>query len=233
MICIIIPTYNEKENIFKLVDKINKLKLKAKIIIVDDSKDQIPSISKMKNVSYIFRGKKLGRGSAVLFGLKNEIKNLSNKIFIEMDADFSHNPNELKRNLKYFKKKKLNFLISSRYLNDSKIINWPFSRHLLSKFSNILARILLGVPIKDYTNGYRIYDRLSAKHILKNCSPNLGGFIILSEIALELHKNNFRIGEINTIFVNRVRGDSKASFKEIINAFFGIWKIFVIKRLFS
>lgn len=106
MICIIIPTYNEKENIFKLVNKINNLKLNARIIIVDDSKNRIPSISKMKNVSYIFRGKKLGRGSAVLFGIKKEIKNLSNKIFIEMDADFSHNPNELKRNLKYFKKKK-------------------------------------------------------------------------------------------------------------------------------
>ncbi len=233
MICIIIPTYNEKENIFKLIDNINKLKLRAKIIIVDDSKRKLLSLKRKKNVKYIYRGKKLGRGSAVLFGLKNQIKNISNKVFIEMDADFSHNPNELKRNLKYFRKKKLNFLISSRYLKNSKIINWPFSRHLLSKFSNILARFLLGVPIRDYTNGYRIYDRLSAKHILKNCSPKSGGFIVLSEIALELYKNQFKIGEINTIFVNRIRGDSKASINEIINAFFGIWKIFILKRLFG
>lgn len=233
MICIIIPTYNEKENIFKLIDNINKLKLRAKIIIVDDSKRKLLSLKRKKNVKYIYRGKKLGRGSAVLFGLKNQIKNISNKVFIEMDADFSHNPNELKRNLKYFRKKKLNFLISSRYLKNSKIINWPFSRHLLSKFSNILARFLLGVPIRDYTNGYRIYDRLSAKHILKNCSPKSGGFIVLSEIALELYKNQFKIGEINTIFVNRIRGDSKASINEIINAFFGILRIFILKRLFG
>ena len=233
MICIIIPTYNEKENIFKLIDNINKLKLRAKIIIVDDSKQKLLSLGRKKNVKYIYRGKKLGRGSAVLLGLKNQIKNISNKVFIEMDADFSHNPNELKRNLKYFRKKKLNFLISSRYLKNSKIVNWPFSRHLLSKFSNILARFLLGVPIKDYTNGYRIYDRLSAKHVLKNCSPKSGGFIVLSDIALELYKNQFKIGEINTIFVNRIRGDSKASINEIINAFFGIWKIFILKRLFG
>ena len=233
MICIIIPTYNEKENIFKLIDSINKLKINARIIIVDDSKEKLKSLNKKKNVRYIYRGKKLGRGTAVLLGIKYQLKNLKNKIFVEMDADFSHNPNELKRNIKYFKKKKLNFLISSRYLKESKIINWPFSRHLLSKLSNILARLLLAVPIKDYTNGYRIYDRSAAQHILNKCSTTNSGFIILSEIALELHKNNFKIGEIKTIFVNRIRGASKASFIEIFNAFLGIWKIFISKRLFD
>lgn len=234
MICIIIPTYNEKENIYKLISRLNKLKLSIKIVIVDDSKKPLTQLKKLKNVKYIHRSKKLGRGSAVMTGIKSEINNKKNKIFLEMDADFSHSPNEIKRNLKYFNKQKLNFLIASRYLQKSKIMNWPLSRHLLSKISNILARILLGVPIKDYTNGFRFYDRAAAKYILRKCNPSkTSGFIILSEIALELYKKNFRIGEIQTIFVNRTRGESKANLSEIFSAFFGILMIFIKKRVFK
>ena len=109
MICIVIPTYNEKENIIKLVNFINKLRLNSKIIIVDDSKEKISRLNNIKNVKYLFRGKKLGRGSAVLYGFKKFLKNKNNKMFIEMDADFSHDPKEIKRNLLYFNKHKLNF----------------------------------------------------------------------------------------------------------------------------
>ena len=179
---------------------------------------------------YIYRGKKLGRGSAVLLGMEYALREKKNKIIIEMDADFSHNPTEIKKNIDFFYKKKLNFLIASRYLKKSKILNWPISRHLLSKFSNILARFLLKVPINDYTNGFRFYDRNAALHIIKKCKKSKSsGFILLSEIALELYQNNFKIGETPTVFLNRTRGESKVNFNEIINSFFGLWKLYFSK----
>ena len=85
-----------------------------------------------------------------------------------MDADFSHSPTELIRNLKYFTKNNLDLLISSRYLKDNRIINWPLSRRVFSKLSNILANLVLRINISDYTNGFRIYSNKSIKVILKN-----------------------------------------------------------------
>ena len=90
-------------------------------------------------------------------------------------------------------------LISSRYINGSKIINWPISRTILS-FSNKLARILLSIPVSDYTNGFRIYSLRSSKIIIKKCGKIGDGFIILSEILQEIYKAKLKIGEINTVF---------------------------------
>ena len=232
MISIIIPTYNEEENITKLIKKIFNIPLKINIIVVDDSKNILTKIKKIKNVQYIHRGKKLGRGSAVLIGIKESLKNKRNRIIIEMDADFSHRTQEILPNIKYFNKKKLNFLIASRYLKKSKILNWPLSRHILSKFSNLLARLMLRIPIQDYTNGFRFYDRKAAKHIIKKCSKSQSsGFILLSEIAMELYINNFILDERPTIFINRIRGESKASLFEIINSFLGLLRLFIKYKL--
>ena len=228
MICIVIPTFNEKENIFNLINKILEIIPNVNVVVVDDSVQKLDKFKDFSNVKYIFRGKKLGRGSAVLDGFKICLENPNNEIFIEMDADFSHNPYELKRNINYFNEKKLNFLIASRYLKESRIINWPMSRHFLSKFSNILARILLKVPIKDYTNGFRFYDRRAIKFITQKCANSKStGFILLSEIALELYKNNFKIGEVSTVFVSRTRGESKVNFNEIFLSFIGLIKLYL------
>lgn len=227
MIYVIIPTYNEEDNILKLISKLQSLPLDIRIIIVDDSTKKLKNLTKIKKTEYYYRGKKLGRGSAVLFGIKKALRNKKLKILIEMDADFSHNPNEIIKNLKYFNKNKLNFLIASRYLKKSKIINWPFSRHLLSKFSNFLARFLLNIPIKDYTNGFRFYDKIAAKHVYKKCyKSKSSGFILLSEIAMEMYIHKFKMDEIDTIFINRTRGESKASFSEIVKSFFGLLNLY-------
>ena len=232
MISIIIPTLNEEENIVRLIDKIFKIPLNIRIIIIDDSKKPFPKLDKIKKVDYVYRGKKLGRGSAVILGIKKALLNKKNRLIIEMDADFSHRTEEIKPNVNHLLKKKINFLIASRYLKKSKIVNWPISRHLLSKISNLLARVLLGVPIKDYTNGFRFYDRKAAKHIVSKCSKsNSKGFILLSEIAVELYINKFKINERPTIFINRIRGESKADIMEIFNAFCGLLKLFVKYKL--
>lgn len=228
-IAIIIPAYNESENIKNLLKKI-RLNINSQIIVVDDSNNNLTKniLEKIKpNITYIKRNKKLGRGSAVLEGLKNSLKKKKVKIFIEMDADFSHPPSELRRNIKFFNDKNLDLLIGSRYLERSQIVNWPVSRRIFSKLANYLARFLLKIPCSDYTNGYRIYSRRAAKKIVQKCGKIGDGFIILSEILLVLYKNNFKIGEIKTKFVNRSRGESSANLRLIISSLMGLIKIFL------
>jgi dolichol-phosphate mannosyltransferase len=228
-IAIIIPAYNESDNIKNLIKKIRQ-NIKPQIIVVDDSNNNLTKnlLKKIKtNIIYIKRNKKLGRGSAVLEGLKNSLKKKEVEIFIEMDADLSHPPSELRRNIKFFNDKNLDLLIGSRYLEKSQIINWPVSRKIFSKLANYLARFLLKIPCTDYTNGYRIYSRSAAKKIVQKCGKIGDGFIILSEILLVLYKNNFKIGEIKTKFVNRSRGESSANLKLIIASLIGLIKIFL------
>ena len=232
-IAIIIPTYNEEKNIEKLIKKIRYSIGNVLIVVVDDSNnDKILNIIKKKklNITYFNRGKKLGRGSAVIFGLKKILNKKKIKAFIEMDADFSHDPSELKRNIKYFFDGSLDLLIGSRYLKESKIINWGLSRRIFSYLANFSARNLLQIPIQDFTNGYRIYSRRSVKKIVKNCGKIGDGFIILSEILVELYLNNYKIDEIHSKFVNRTRGESSVNLKLILEAFFGLIKIYIKKR---
>ena len=229
-IAIVIPTYKEKDNIFKLTNKILKLHPKTRIYVVDDTKDEnLKKYFKSKKIKYFLRKKQKGRGSAVLYGLKKSLKNTTSKIFIEMDADFSHDPKELKSKILFFKKRNLDLLIASRYLKKSKIINWSLQRLLFSKLSNLLARYLLNVGVTDYTNGYRIYSRRSVKLITKKCGKIGDGFIVLSEILLMIKLNNFKINELPTIFVNRKRGQSSVNFKLIIQSLVGLIKLYFIK----
>ena len=232
---IIIPTYNEEDNISKLLKTITKKLPNCKITIVDDSKNNnIQFVLKKekltKNIMYIHRKNSRGRGSAVLFGFKKRLKKDTKQIFVEMDADFSHNPSELKKNIKLFKNQKSDLLISSRYLPKSKIFHWSLSRRIFSKLSNILARIILNIKVSDYTNGFRIYSKNATKLIVKKCGKIGDGFIVLSEILLILDINKFKINEVSSIFINRVRGESSVNLKLIIQSFMGLIKLFFIKR---
>ena len=233
---IVIPAFNEDKNIINLIKQIKK-RLNCLILIVDDSTNQttkkLLSRNKFKNVKYYHRGKRLGRGSAVIFGFRKLLKIKKDvDCLIEMDADMSHSPGELKRNIAYFYKNSFGLLIGSRYLPKSKIINWPLSRRILSKLSNKLAKFLLEAPVYDYTNGFRFYSKEAALTIIKKCKNTGGGFIILSEIILILWKNDFKIGEIRSIFKNRIRGESSVNFKLIIESFLGLIKLYIIRKSF-
>jgi dolichol-phosphate mannosyltransferase len=226
---VIIPCYNEEQNIFKLIKQLkNKIREDYKIIVIDDSEKDLKITS--NKVIYIHRKKKLGRGSAVLLGLKILLNEKKIKYFIEMDADFSHRPNEITKNIKYFKKKNIDLLISSRYLKKSKILNWPMSRKILSKLSNMLIKFLLKVPVNDFSNGFRIYSRKAASIIIKNCGKKDSNFIILSEIILLIYYNNLKISEVKTIFKNRVRGESSVNFILILKSLYNLFHIFYTNR---
>ena len=232
--CIIVPVFNEYENINILLNEIYKNDFKDLIIIIVDDSDKNfeNNIKKQKDkIIYLFRGKKLGRGSAVLYGIKYALSAFDNiDLFIEMDADMSHNPNELKKNLSFFSENKLDLLISSRYKKNSKIINWPLKRKILSFLSNRLSKLVLKVPITDYTNGYRIYSSQAAKFVMQNCGKIGDGYIVLSEILIQLYYNKYKIDEIDTIFVNRVRGTSNVTISEILLSLIGLFKIWKEKK---
>ena len=230
-IIIVIPTYKEEKNIVKLTNKLTKILPNSLIYVIDDTKNSKIGkvLSKNKNIKYFLRKNKKGRGSAVLYGLKKSLKNKSN-IFIEMDADFSHRPKEIKKNLKIFKKKKLDLLVSSRYLPSSKIYNWSISRRIFSILANFLAKLLLRVKVTDYTNGFRIYSRKSANLIVKKCGNIGDGFIVLSEILLTIDTNGLKIDEVPSIFINRKRGESSVNFLLIVQSLIGVIKLYLIKN---
>ena len=231
---IVLPSYNESNDITDLIEKISNLSENNYIVVIDDnSPDQTISIIEKflidKNykdkVHLIKRPNKLGRGSAVLDGLKWGYDNFDDiEIFIEMDCDFSHSPDEIHIGKKLVKN--FDLVIGSRYPNGT-VINWPKKRRIFSYFANQLIRILLNRSIYDYTNGFRFYSRKTIKYLLtKKISSS--GFISLSEIIAILLKGNFTITSFPITFNNRIRGESNVNFKEIINALISIlyiaWK---------
>ena len=229
---IVIPAYNEEKNIEKLIKSINKFLKTPIIYLIDDSYSNKTSVivkKKKLKVKYFHRKIKSGRGSAVLYGLRKMVKEKNISAFVEMDADFSHNPKELQKNLHLFFKEKSDLLISSRYHKNSKIINWPKSRRVLSKFSNGLARFLLNVPVTDYTNGYRIYSKRATNLIIKECGNIGDGFIVLSEILMVIHLKKLKINETKTVFINRIRGESSVNIKLILQSIIGLVRIFLMK----
>jgi len=230
-VLIIIPTYNEEKNIIKLI---NHIKLKYKnynVLVVDDSNNfstqKLINKSNFKNLKYFKRNIKLGRGNAVRFGFNYAMKNFYEYV-IEMDGDFSHNPNEIKYLINKIINDKSDLVIGSRYLQESKILGWPLKRRAFSILANLLARILFSYKITDYTNGFRIYNIKSINELLKYEIKN-HGFIYLTETLAILQKKNFTITELPTVFNNRKLGNSSLKFKEIINSLFGVFLIKIRK----
>ena len=206
------------------IKKINELK---KIYINDKGKQ-----SKLFSISItqpgIFYNDPLTGGHTFFHHIKKN-KTIS-EIQIKHLKKINKNLDVFKKNIKLFKNQKSDLLISSRYLPKSKIFHWSLSRRIFSKLSNILARIILNIKVSDYTNGFRIYSKNATKLIVKKCGKIGDGFIVLSEILLILDINKFKINEVSSIFINRVRGESSVNLKLIIQSFMGLIKLFFIKR---
>lgn len=231
-VAVIIPTYNESKNIKILINDIYKFLPSARIILVDDSNEienlKIKKNIKNLNVDIISRNKKLGRGSAVIIGFKEALKDKDIKYLFEMDADLSHLPNEIPNFLNKIHETKADLVIGSRYVNSGKTIKWPLWRLVLSKLINQFINLLLGINIKDYTDGYRLYTRKAANFLTKS-SFRTSGFILLSESSYKLKLNGFKIIEIPITFVDRKYGKSSMGFKELLQSLYGI----LIIRIFT
>lgn len=223
---IIIPCYNEAENIISLIETIFSTVPDAHILVVDDSSDATSSLirEKQKGEPRLFliqRAGKGGRGSAVLEGFGFALDHGYQRI-VEMDADFSHDPQELPTLLAASRGNTV--VIGSRYLPESRIINWPLSRRIFSRCANFYANVVLRIGLHDYTNGYRVYDR-SSLILLERSKIGEQGYIVLSEIAYQLFRKGVSFLEIPSRFVNRKRGTSNFSFREVSDAFLSVLRI--------
>jgi dolichol-phosphate mannosyltransferase len=225
---IVIPTYNERENIVGLIDRIRELQPQADILVVDDSSpdgtaDAVEEASARHGayVRVLRRNGKGGRGSAVLEGFRMALEE-GYPLVMEMDADFSHRPEEIGHFLE--KIKEADMVSGSRYLPGSEIHHWGWKRTFFSKWANRYAKLILGIPMSDYTNGFRLYTA-GAVQSLNRHHIDTKGYVVLSEVAYQLHRLGKKIAEVPTIFVNRRRGISNLGFHEIHEAFFSVLRI--------
>lgn len=225
---IILPTYNSKNGIVKLLSQILISVKRPKIVIVDDnSPDGTGKIVKKsfksnKSVVVLERNNKQGRGSAVIAGFKYALKDKNIKYIIEMDSDFAHNPKDIPKLIKTIKK--YDMVVASKYLPSSRITKWNYKRKILSKMANTYIKFVLGIPLKDNTNGFRCYRREVLESIdLDRIKAR--GFIVLTEIAFFAYKNKFRIREVPINFTSQNLNRSNMSIQEIISSFLTVLRI--------
>tara|TARA_B100001093_G_scaffold281699_1_gene269130 strand:- start:174 stop:899 length:726 start_codon:yes stop_codon:yes gene_type:complete len=227
---IIIPTYNEKENIEKIILKVFSLDIDFDILIVDDgSPDGTAEIVKKiqktysKNLHIVERTGKLGLGTAYIYGFKWALKNNYDYIF-EMDADFSHDPDDLIRLYKACHEEKGDVAIGSRYIKGVNIVNWPMSRLLMSFFASKYVKIITGMPIQDSTAGFKCYKRSVLEKINLE-KIQFVGYAFQIEMKFTAWKYGFNVVEVPVIFTDRQEGASKMSGGIFFEAFFGVMQM--------
>ncbi len=224
---IIIPTYNEIENLPLMIPALEALDLGLEVLVVDDgSPDGTGAWVREQQASkphlhLIERSGKQGLGSAYVAGFKYALERDYELIF-EMDADFSHDPAYIKDFLAAIHDADL--VIGSRYINGVNVVNWPMSRLLLSYFANMYARLVTGLPVRDATGGFKCF-RADALRKLDLDRISSGGYSFQIEVNYKLWKKGCRIREIPIIFKDRTLGASKMSGKIIKEALFLLVKL--------
>jgi len=227
---VIIPTYNEKENIEGIIRKVFSLEKEFHILIVEDnSPDGTADIVKrlMKEFPGLLfieeRKGKLGLGTAYIHGFKWGMKNGYDYIF-EMDADFSHNPDDLPRLYHACAEEGADVAVGSRYITGVNVVNWPMGRVLMSYFASKYVQFITGLKIKDTTAGFKCYTRKVLENIdLDNI--RFTGYAFQIEMKFTASKMGFEIKEVPIIFTDRTRGESKMNMSIFKEAVFGVIKM--------
>ena len=227
---IIIPTYNEIENIENIIRKVFSLEESFSILIIDDGSPD-GTAKKVKELQKEFsdtlfieeRTGKLGLGTAYILGFKWALNKNYQYIF-EMDADFSHDPNDLSRLLKACKESGGDIAIGSRYVKGVNIVNWPMSRLLMSYFASKYVKAITGMPIHDSTAGFKCYKRKVLEKINLD-KIEFVGYAFQIEMKFTSWKYGFNIIEVPVIFTDRQEGNSKMSGGIFYEALFGVIKM--------
>lgn len=224
---VIVPTYNEKENIELLIGSILSLSVPFEVLVVDDNSpdgtaDLIRSMQKTNpnRIHLLERPGKLGLGTAYILGFQYALDQGYDYIF-EMDADFSHNPRDLEQLYRACTEEGYDLAIGSRYVTGVNVVNWPIRRVLVSYFASQYVRFITGMPINDATAGFKCYHR----SVLQSMNFDRLQFVGYAfQISMKFHawKYGFRIKEVPIIFTDRTRGVSKMSSKIFWEAFAGV-----------
>ncbi|MBU0480396.1 MAG: polyprenol monophosphomannose synthase [Proteobacteria bacterium] len=224
---VILPTYNEKENLAQIVAMVLAVDSSFEVLIVDDhSPDGTGEIADLlasseTRVHVLHREKKLGLGTAYLEGFRFALDRNFDLIF-EMDADFSHNPEYLPDFVEA--SRTFDLVIGSRYLQGVNVINWPLSRLLLSYGANMYVRLVTGLGLRDATSGFRCFRREVLEEIdLHKISSE--GYAFQIELAYICWRKGFAVGEIPIVFVERRAGKTKMSRRVIAEAVWIVWKL--------
>ncbi|MFO7660325.1 MAG: polyprenol monophosphomannose synthase [Candidatus Cloacimonadaceae bacterium] len=226
-VLVITPTYNEKENIEKLVNAVLKQSEDIELLIIDDnSPDGTGAIVEKlmesePRLQIIKRAGKMGLGSAYVRGFKYALER-DYEFIMEIDADFSHNPDDIPRLLEAAQDNDL--VIGSRYCEGINIINWPIERLLISYFASKYVRLITGMPIKDPTGGFKCFRRKVLEKIdLDNIHSE--GYSFQIEMNYKAWMKKFKIKEVSIVFTERMDGHSKMSKKIVYEAAWMVWKL--------
>lgn len=227
---VIVPTYNELENIEELIRKVFALPVSFHLLIIDDGSPD-GTAQKVKELQARYperlfleeRTGKLGLGTAYIHGFKYAIRHGYQYIF-EMDADFSHNPRDLIKLYRACADEGYDLAIGSRYVTGVNVVNWPMSRVLMSYYASSYVRFVTGMPIADTTAGFKCYRRKVLETIdLDNVK--FVGYAFQIEMKFSTWKHGFQIKEVAIIFTDRTKGQSKMSRGIFREAFFGVLQI--------
>jgi dolichol-phosphate mannosyltransferase len=227
---VVMPTYNEKENLPIIVPRVLSQHHAIQVLIVDDNSpdgtgelaDQMAG--RDDRIHVIHRPGKLGLGTAYIAGFKWALERDYEHVF-EMDSDFSHNPDHIPQFLEAAREYDL--VLGSRYLRGVTVINWPMSRLLLSYFANKYARIVTGLPFTDTTGGFKCYHRRVLEGIdLDKITSE--GYSFQIETTFRAWRKGFKVGEITIVFSDRTEGASKMSGRIIREA---VWKVWWLRLL--
>lgn len=231
---VVMPTYNERENVPLIVPKVLSQGPGVEVLIVDDASpdgtgELADRMAETENrIHVMHRPGKLGLGTAYIAGFKWGLERRYDLVF-EMDSDFSHNPDHIPEFLEMAREYDL--VLGSRYLNGVTVVNWPMSRLLLSYFANKYARFITGLPFSDTTGGFKCYHRRVLEAIDLDAIRS-EGYSFQIETTFRAWRKGFRIGETQIIFTDRTEGSSKMSGKIIREAVWRVWAL-RLNRLFG
>ena len=228
---VIIPTYNERENIENIVRAVMALEHGFHILVIDDGSpdgtaDIVKGLMKQEFAERLFlleRSGKLGLGTAYIAGFRWALEHGYDYIF-EMDADFSHNPADLPRLYKACAEEGADLSIGSRYVSGVNVVNWPIGRILMSYFASVYVRIVTDMPIHDTTAGFVCYRRKVLETIDLE-AVRFKGYAFQIEMKYSAYKLGFKLKEVSVIFVNRVLGTSKMNTSIFGEALFGVLQL--------
>ena len=225
---VIVPTYNERENIVRLIDRVLVQDGRLEMLIVDDGSPDgtgalVADIAAINpRVHLLSRASKLGLGTAYIAGFRWALER-DYECILEMDADFSHDPNHLPQFLAAAENADL--VLGSRYQQGRvTVVNWPMQRLILSYCANIYARRVTGLPVWDATGGFKCFRRVVLESIdLEDVRSN--GYAFQIEMSFRAWKRNYRIAEIPIVFVDRTAGTSKMSERIVREAVWMVWRL--------
>jgi dolichol-phosphate mannosyltransferase len=228
---IIVPTYNERENLPRMAQRILSLPAKVDLLVVDDnSPDGTGKIAdelaaKHPEIHVLHRPEKNGLGRAYIAGFQWALERGYEFIF-EMDCDFSHDPDEIPNFLAAAKNQNADLVLGSRYSGGIRVVNWPLKRLMLSRSAGVYVRIITGMPFTDPTGGYKCFRRRALQAIaLDDVGSN--GYSFQIEMTHRLWRDGFKIVEVPIIFTDRIEGHSKMAGHIVTEALVMVWRLWL------